>query len=200
MRSLVSLLTCCCSCTTCILDIPANNHRRQWIEDKMLELASIFAIDLCAYAVMSNHYHVVLFIDKVCADNLSKSEFIERWPQLFAGNTYSQRFIKKERLNSVEEANLDRFVDQWRERLMAISWFMRIFNESVARKANKEDKCTGRFWEGRFFSQALPDEKALAACAAYVDLNPIRAGLSKSIPGSEYTSIKRRCEKAEEVS
>ena len=174
-------------------------HRRQWIEDKMLELASIFSIDLCAYAVMHNHYHVVLHINKAVAQNWSNTEVIERWHQLFAGNDVSHRFIKGEPITAVEETNLILKINQWRERLIDISWFMRILNESTARMANKEDDCTGRFWEGRFSSQALLDEKALMACAAYVDLNPIRAGLAKSLTESEHTSIKSRCEKAEQA-
>jgi hypothetical protein len=53
-------------------------HRRQWIEDKLLELATIFAIDYCAYSVMHNRYHVVLFIDKSSADDWESLEVVER--------------------------------------------------------------------------------------------------------------------------
>ena len=105
-------------------------HRRQWIEDKMLELASIFSIDLCAYSVMHNHYHVVLHINKAVAQNWSNTEVIERWHQLFAGNDVSHRFIKGEPITAVEETNLILKINQWRERLIDISWFMRILNES----------------------------------------------------------------------
>ncbi len=80
----------------------------------------------------------------------------------------------------------------WRTRLHDISWFMRGLNEHISRMANKEDKVRGRFWEGRFKSQALVDERGLLACMVYVDLNPVRAGLSDSLGDSDFTSIQER--------
>jgi len=167
-------------------------HRRQWIEDRLLTLTSIFAIDIVAYAVMSNHYHVVLRINHELATNWTKSEVIAQWHQLFKGSLLAQRYAQGETLSKAEHNALSEQVNEWRERLMSISWFMRCSNEPIAREANHEDNVTGRFWEGRFKSQALLDEKALAACMAYVDLNPIRAGMAKTPEQSDHTSIKRR--------
>jgi len=171
-------------------------HRRQWINDKLLSLAQIFAIDVCAYAVMSNHYHLTLYIDKHKAEQWSDRTVIERWHLLFKGNPLSQRYLRDEALSPAEWDMLSGFVLEWRDRLADISWFMRVLNESTARRANQEDNCTGRFWEGRFSSQALLDEKALITAMAYVDLNPIRANMAKSPEESDFTSIKQRIHSA----
>ena len=168
-------------------------HRRDWVEQKLLALGQIFAIDVCAYAVMSNHFHLVLFVDEAMAEAFSEQEVAERWHQLFKGTLLTQQFVKApSTLSTSEYQTVEETLAEYRRRLMDISWFMRVLNEDIARQANKEDQCTGRFWEGRFKSQALLDEAALAACMAYVDLNPIRAGIAEVPERSEYTSIKRR--------
>jgi hypothetical protein len=134
-------------------------HRRQRIEDKLLELATVFAIDLCTYSVMHNHYNVVLLIDKSKANSWSVLEVMELWHLLFSSKLYSQRFAKGELLTTAEKTNLDAFIVLLRERLMDISWLMRIINGVIARMANRDDDSTGRFWEGPFSIQLLFDEK-----------------------------------------
>ena len=104
---------------------------------------------------MHNHYHVILHIDKEAAQNWNDIEVIERWHQLFAGNDMSRRIVRGESITAVEEDNLNRYINEWRARLMDISWFMRILNESIARLANKEDDCTGRLsWTPSLASSA----------------------------------------------
>jgi len=167
-------------------------HRRDWLEDKLHNVASIFAIKLCAYAVMSNHYHVVLHVRTDIANDWSDKEVIEHWHKLYSGNLLSSRYLNDIPLTAIESKQLKKDIQLWRNRLCSISWFMRVVNEFIARKANREDDCTGRFWEGRFKSQALLDEKALLSCMAYVDLNPIRAALASTPEESDFTCVKAR--------
>jgi REP element-mobilizing transposase RayT len=167
-------------------------HRRQWVEDKLLALAKVFCIDVCAYAVMSNHTHVVLYVDDKKANRLNDKAILIRWHKLFKGTWLTQKFLQGEALSLAENTVLQRIIADYRQRLADISWFMRVLNEDIARKANQEDACTGRFWEGRFKSQALLDEAALAACMAYVDLNPIRAKIAETPEDSDHTSVQKR--------
>ena len=161
--------------------------RKAMIEARILELGAIFAVGIYAYAVMSNHLHVVLAIEPEAARRWSNNEVVERWVRLFPAREPEQREAKKAALLADPMA-----VGTRRKRLMDLSWFMRCLDEYIARRANVEDDVTGRFWEGRFKCQLLDDERALAAAMAYVDLNPVRAGISDSVEGSNHTSVQSR--------
>ena len=167
-------------------------HRRAWVEERLLYLSSVFAIDVCAYAVMSNHVHLVLHVDVHKAQGWSDKQVLALWHTLYHGTLLTQKFMRDEDLTQSELISLHETIGIYRHRLYDISWLMRNLNEHIAREANKEDKCTGRFWEGRFKSQALLDESAVLACMAYVDLNPIRAKIAKTPETSDHTSIQKR--------
>lgn len=167
-------------------------HRRQWIVDRIKLLCSAFSVDLCAYAVMSNHYHLVVKITADATIHWSDEEVVERWLQIFTGPMLIHRYQAGVELTGGERKCVADLIATWRERLADLSWFMRCLNEPIARMANAEDHCTGRFWEGRFKSQALLDARAVLACMAYVDLNPIRAAMARAPEESDYTSIQER--------
>lgn len=121
-------------------------HRRGWVEDKLHFLSQVFAIEVCAYAVMSNHYHVVLFVDEAKAKQWHISEVLERWHRLHKGTLLTQQYCRGETLAKPLLDIVKATAEVYRKRLMKISWFMGYINEGIARAANQEDNCTGRFY------------------------------------------------------
>ncbi len=168
-------------------------HRRGWLIDRIKQVTSVFAIDVCSYAIMSNHFHIVLKVNST--ENWNATQVLMTWCSLYSLPVLCERYLKGEINTEAELRRVKEYVAEYRTRLMSVSWYMKSINEYIARMANEEDKCTGHFWESRFKSQALLDERALLTCMAYVDLNPIRAAMAKDLKDSEFTSIKERIEK-----
>ena len=169
-------------------------HRRKWIKQKMYALSQVYCIDICAYAIMSNHYHLVVHINRKKAQTLSNHQVVERWQQAHKLPSIVTRWLAGQLTSPTEVEACMALIETWRERLWSLSWFMKELNFDIACQANKEDECKGHFWESRFKSQALLDEQALAAAMAYVDLNPVRAGIAQTPESSDYTSIQARLE------
>ncbi|AGH45100.1 hypothetical protein C427_2991 [Paraglaciecola psychrophila 170] len=149
---------------------------------------------------MSNHVHMVLHVDVKRTQVWSDNNVAQRWHRLHRGTLLTQMFVRGDTINQGQQQTLDNTITEYRRRLHDISWFMRNLNEHIAREANKEDDCRGRFWEGRFKSQALLDDAALLSCMAYVDLNPIRAKIADTPETSKYTGIQKRLESIKQPS
>jgi hypothetical protein len=164
-------------------------HRKAWVEQRLQHVSACFAVGVHAYAVMSNHLHVVLQFVPEIATGWSDNEVAERWVRLFPPHEDADeaRLAKQRAL----QANPERLA-RCRGRLADLSWFMRCLAEPLARQANAEDACKGRFWEGRFKCQRLLDDRALIAAMAYVDLNPVRAGMTDRLETSMHTSAFER--------
>ena len=166
-------------------------HRRRWVEDRLHQLAEVFAVSLWAYAVMSNHLHVVVQVPPETAVQWTDEEVAQRWIRLFPKTEQDVSARVQALLANTERLML------LRSRLSDLSWFMRCLSEPIARRANAEDHCKGRFWEGRFKCQALLDEAAVLAAMTYVDLNPVRAALCETIEDSTHTSARLRLEQVD---
>jgi putative transposase len=169
------------------------SHRKAWLVDRLRYLAAIFAIEVCAYAVMDTHYHTILRTRPDIVASWSDREVATRWLTLFPRH----RDLRGTPIPPAEKeicalADCPERIAELRKRLCSLSWFMGRLNEYIARAANKEDGVKGRFWEARFKCQALLDEAAIAACMVYVDLNPIRAGVAGIPEESDFTSIQER--------
>ncbi len=166
-------------------------HRRQWVEDRLCEIGEIFSVSIWGFAVMSNHLHVVVQTLPEIASAWSDLEVAERWVRLFPRPDQAPGLRA-----SVLSGHADR-IAILRGRLADLSWFMRVLSEPIARRANKEDICKGRFWEGRFRCQALLDDAAVIAAMTYVDLNPVRAGICDTLEDSHHTSVRQRLSEIE---
>jgi REP element-mobilizing transposase RayT len=171
----------------------AAEHRRTWVRDLIQQASQAFAVDVLAYAVMSNHLHLVVRTDPGRVVAWSAIEVASRWAAAHPRLARDGSLVVWDAAEIAAKALDHVWVAIARQRLRSLSWFMKTIKERLARRANHEDRCTGHFWEGRFQSIPLLDQAAVIAAMAYVDLNPIRAGLADRPEGSDFTSVQDRC-------
>jgi hypothetical protein len=167
-------------------------HRKQWIEDRLRELVGIFSVECAGFAVMDNHLHLLLRLDSRKAERWSEDEVVRRWFCLFplrdTAGAPLQASAARIRLFAADSE----WVEKIRRRLANLGWFMKCLKEPLARKANREDGNTGALWEARYKSIAVHDEASLIATAAYIDLNPLAAGVAPTPEKSHHTSLRIR--------
>ncbi len=179
------------------------DHRKQWIEDRLKLLAANFGIDLLCFSLMSNHCHQVLRSRPDVVATWDDTEVARRWLTICPPRKVKKYVDGKMHLLPVEPTEFDLNsirhdpirLEKIRSRLSDISWWMRLLCQVIAMRANSEEGPElGKFWQSRFKAVRLLDEETILACAAYVDLNPIRAAIAETLEGSDYTSVQRRIE------
>ena len=169
------------------------SHRKALLLERLRHLAAIFAIEVCAYAILATHYHLILRVRPDIVALWSDREVARRWLILFPRHRDPKGIpLPPEEKDICALADCPERIAELRRRLSSLSWFMGRLNEFIARAANKEDGVKGRFWESRFKCQVLLDEAAIVAGMVYVDLNPIRAGVAGTPEESDFTSIQER--------
>jgi len=173
------------------------SHRKQWIEDRLQTLAGAFAVSVCGYAVMDNHLHVLVRLDADAANTWSAEDVVRRWTVAYPPKSADGEEIEVTQAWIDDQAGDEQRVPVLRARLANLGWFMKALKEPLARLANREDDCKGTFWESRYKSIAILDDEALLAICAYIDLNPVAAGVTASPEASPHTSVQQRVEHAQ---
>jgi len=168
--------------------------RKEWIDRRLQELAEIYAVSVGGFSVMDNHLHVLLRLDPEVAQGWSDEEVVRRWGRLFPPRDKSRQPLAVSKVWVQWQLQDAKWVATARQRLQSLSWFMKCLKEPLSRLANRQDQTRGAFFEGRFKSVAILDEESLLATCAYIDLNPVAAGIVKVPEASPHTSIKTRVE------
>ncbi len=173
-------------------------NRKDWIEHRLQELAEIFAVAVGGFSVLDNHLHLLVRLDAELANDWSDEDVVRRWGKLFPPRDKSRQPISVSKHWINWRLKDTAWVSKARERLQSLSWFMKCLKEPLSRLANRQDQTRGAFFEGRFKSVAILDDESLLATCAYVDLNPVAAGIAKVPEASPYTSIKTRVDHAKD--
>ena len=175
------------------------DYRKDWIELRMVYLARYFGIDILCYSILSNHFHQVLRQRPDVVAQWSDTEVAQRWLMLCPKRKNKDGSAKEPtegQLNAIR--NNPKNLAETRSRLSDISWWMRLLCQNIAQRINRDDDEKGKVWQNRYKAVRLLDETSLLACAAYVDLNPIRAAIAEVLEQSDYTSIQRRIQALKE--
>ena len=170
------------------------SHRRDWLYGRLRCLAEHFAIDVLGYAILSNHFHLVLRNRPDQVEAMSDREVVTRWLRICpkSGRKPDGTAFAPSEPEIRAELNAPGKLEQLRGRLSDPSWLMRQLCQYMGIRCNAEDEITGHFWESRFGMKRLLDDEAVLACLAYVDLNPIRAGLASDLESYKHVSIGER--------
>ena len=153
------------------------DHRKVWIEDLLNRSAANFGIDLLGFAIMSNHFHLILRSRPDVVATWDDAEVARRWLMLCPVRMDDEgRPLEPNEMELNTVRNDPQKLATVRVRLSDVGWWMRLLCQNIAVRANREDKEMGKFFQSRFRAVRLLDEQALLACAAYVDLNPRRDG------------------------
>ena len=125
------------------------SDRKEWIENRLRELAGIFSVSVGGFSVLDNHLHVLVRLDPDVAQGWSDEEVVRRWGRLFPPRDKSRRPLEVS--DDWVQGHLKnvRWLAQARQRLQSLSWFMKCLKEPLARLANREEQTRGAFLKGR---------------------------------------------------
>ena len=156
------------------------SHRKVALEVRLLRLVQCFAVELYAFATMSNHFHLVVRYDSLACSERSAHEVAQRWVAAVASRpVLEDTQLRRARVDTLCAAPEE--IGRIRERLGSMSAFMQHLKQPIACQANSDVQFRGHFFDQRFYSGALLCEEAVLAAMTDVELNPVRAHMAQDV-------------------
>ncbi len=168
-------------------DVKRKDFMLSWLK----QLHAAYAVEVCRYSMMGNHFHLILRINLEMAQGWAAREVVERWARLHPPRDWGYRPLAGEALEGwiANQARIPEMVEKLREKLVNLGQFMKDFKQRVAEAFNKADEASGVFWGGRYTCVPIESESQLLACMTYVDLNPHAAGQCERPEDDPHTSL-----------
>jgi hypothetical protein len=168
------------------------DYRRTWIQSLLEYQASVFAVDVGNYSILSNHQHAILRTRPDIAATWSDEEVAWRW-KLAWPSFMDGQWVREPTDEEIEEIlSQPHRLPILRGNLADLSWFMARWKEPIARMANAESRTKGHYYEQRFGSRKLEDEPGVICCNVYLDLNQLKAGMVHSLDKARCSAIHDR--------
>ena len=168
------------------------SHRKENLERRIVHLALAFPVELWAFCIMSNHFHLALLFHPTLHLTWSDEEVVRRWLHAFPPKAPPESFQTELDLAAELLLQDPERLAHCRHRLGSLSTYMQHIKQPFAFQCNREDGVKGHFFEQRFYSGAILDEAALLTTMTYIDLNPVRAGIADTLEQCAHTAALHR--------
>lgn len=161
-----------------------NNLEKDLFRQLMWQLADFSGITVLTHCFMTNHFHLLIEVPDA-PETISEDEIEQRLKALSKSKTAlrspAETFrhqLNVMRAQQAVQADVDRFCDQYRDRMFNLTAYVKELKQRFSQNYNNRHKRKGPLWEERFKSTLLePAMRPLLEVAAYIDLNPVRAGI-----------------------
>jgi REP element-mobilizing transposase RayT len=175
-----------------------DDEGKEYFMNLMFKLAKAYYVDITSFAIMSNHFHILLSNRKDEVAKATKDELFSRYKKAYGDNAEPPEgsFIKRSFEIDYDE---DGGVERLRQRLGSVSRFVQELKQGFTKWYNYKNNCKGVLWGDRFKGIAISKGDAELICSAYVDLNPVRAGIVKKPEDYRWSSIGLRVRNAKKA-
>ena len=96
-------------------------HRRSWIEKRLFQLTQVFAIDICAHAIMHNHLHLVLHVDSEQIKRWSVMDVLQHWHRLFKGTLLTRQYQSNQPLDKYQLGMVEATAQTYKQHCLVLA-------------------------------------------------------------------------------